>query len=206
MTVRKKPVAEVSVPAAVANRFVVKERLGARVFAAFDPTSQLPVALKVVREPTAAARLLQRVLGLPHLTQLRSEDLGTLVLELRAGGALPTYVARHAADFGEKAAAAVLRDVLTGLVGLHKVGLVHLDVSAAHVLLDDKNKAWSLEGKQFCFVLFFPYFFLNENKKVSRLLAMQRELARRQSMVELCIISHPRFEAQVCSFSFGLGI
>ncbi len=141
---RKKPV-EVTVPAAVCKRFEVKERLGARVFSAVEIASGKSVALKVVREPTAASKVLEKVKGKPHVSQLLAEELGTIVIALRSGGTLPAYLAKNAGSFGEKAVSEVLRHVLEGLRSVHAAGLVHLDVCAAHVLRD-QDGSWSLEG------------------------------------------------------------
>jgi hypothetical protein len=88
----------------------------------------LSAGVQVVREPTALAALLGRLASVAGATRLRGEELGTLVLELRAGGSLANHLPRCAASFSERDAARVLRDVLRVLADVHEAGVLHLDI------------------------------------------------------------------------------
>ena len=135
------------------GRFVLQRPLGrgahGRVYAAYDPTLEREVALKVIATPSPAAveaglreaRALAR-LRHPHLVRIhdaiRDGDAIGLAMELVEGTTLRQWLAvsRSRAEVLE-----VMLAVGEGIAALHRKGLVHRDLKPANVIVDPEHGA-----------------------------------------------------------------
>lgn len=135
------------------GRFVMQRALGrgahGRVYAAYDPTLEREVALKVIATPSPAAvqtglreaRALAR-LRHPNLVRIhdavRDGDAIGLAMELVDGSTLRQWLAvsRSRAEVLE-----VMIAVGEGIAALHRKGLVHRDLKPANVIIDPEHGA-----------------------------------------------------------------
>lgn len=137
-------------PEAIA-RYDLREVLGSggfgQVYRAYDPRLDREVALKVLRDPKPAARVLERFyrearaaaqLDHPNIVGLhdagRDEGVCWISYQYVAG---PT-LARLAADGNvpKAEAARIVRDLARGLDHAHRRGVYHRDIKPANVLID----------------------------------------------------------------------
>ena len=123
-----------------------------QVFRARDLSEGDEVAVKVFFKHAGdavpvliEARTLRRVAGLPRIVQLRNvetrgDDAPVIAMEYLPGGSvLGRLAATGQADL--RLALRWLRDVLEALAGAHRRNVVHRDIKASNLLLDDNDHA-----------------------------------------------------------------
>jgi tetratricopeptide (TPR) repeat protein len=126
------------------GRWELRERLGAgamgTVFAAFDPTLERTVAIKVLKHGDASVLAEARALAkLAHPNVVTVYDAGVLddlvyiVMELVAGARLRTWAREPGRNWRDVMRAA--RDAAQGLSAAHDAGLVHRDIKPDNIVV-----------------------------------------------------------------------
>lgn len=127
----------------------VKRSLGAgsfgEVYAAWDPTLQREVALKLRNPEVGALRWLDEARNLARIRHAHVLTVhGADVLDGRAGIWTELIVGRTleqeietSGSFSETEALRIGRDIASALVAVHEAGLVHGDVKTGNIMLED---------------------------------------------------------------------
>jgi eukaryotic-like serine/threonine-protein kinase len=134
------------------GRFVIGSVLGAGgmgvVYAARDPALERKVAVKVLRDAAAGARLVregQALAQLAHPNVVAVHDIGEdagrpyIAMELVDGATLGAWL--RAAERSRGEVLEVLVQVARGLAAAHAAGIVHRDVKPDNVLVDRAGRA-----------------------------------------------------------------
>ncbi|MSZ78307.1 MAG: protein kinase, partial [Actinobacteria bacterium] len=132
----------------VAGRYVLLDEIGrgatGAVHRAWDVRHERYVAAKVLHDPDGSLLLRfvrEQSLRIRHphlLTPIgwaADDDLVLIAMDLVRGGSLLDLLRAHG-PLPERFVAAVLEQLLAGLVAVHAAGLVHRDVKAANLLLE----------------------------------------------------------------------
>ncbi|MEO8698526.1 MAG: protein kinase [Kofleriaceae bacterium] len=157
-TVRERPAAGVDSPGDVPwmiDRFVIEEELGAggmgRVYAAYDPSLDRRVAVKVMRDdfgldaargPVRMAREARAMARLQHPNVATVHEVGThegrvfIVMEYVAGGTLRGWL-KQRPELTWQAIVEMYVQAGRGLAAAHRAGIVHRDFKPDNVLVDE---------------------------------------------------------------------
>jgi serine/threonine protein kinase len=137
------------------GRFQLRERLGdggfGQVFLAYDPRLDRDVAVKVLKQPNAGPRVMERffrearaVARLDHSNIASVHDAGFdrgrcwVAYQLVSGRPLWWYRDHQRMDAAT--AVRIIRALADALDHAHRMGVVHRDIKPANVIIDDQGR------------------------------------------------------------------
>ena len=140
----------------IADRYELGARLGsggmADVYAAYDRTLGRTVALKLLRAGLSADRVFvdrftreaRSAASISHPRVVGVLDAGSdqgrhyIAMELVSGGTLKEAIGRDG-PLPERRALRIAREIADGVAAAHERGIIHRDIKAQNVLLDDEG-------------------------------------------------------------------
>jgi len=140
----------------IADRYELGARLGsggmADVYAAYDRTLGRTVALKVLRTGLSADRVFvdrftreaRSAASISHPRVVGVLDAGSdegrhyIAMELVSGGTLKEGIGRDG-PLPERRALRIAREIADGVAAAHERGVIHRDIKAQNVLIDDEG-------------------------------------------------------------------